>query len=459
MNPMIEWKRIVKPLKTSSLLIPLMASCLALLPKAQAVIPPPDGGYSNFTTAEGANALLHLTSGVGNTALGWSSLFSDTTASYNTGVGAGALALNNADQNTAIGAGALFLNTVGTGNTANGALALLHNDTGQGNTAIGTDALLDNTTGSFSTATGFGALVHNNTNANTANGALALQNNTSGFANTAIGGQALQSNQGGSDNTATGFQALLFNLASDNTGFGYQALSSNTTGSGNMAMGHQALFNNHDGSVNTAIGWNALLQNISGSDNIALGANAGSLITGDHNIVIADSGAAAESGTIRIGNNIHHTRAFIAGIHGVNTSGGTPVYINPSGQLGTATSSARFKEQIHGMDKASEAVLALRPVTFRYKKEMDPAGTAQFGLVAEEVEKVKPDLVLRDKDGRPYTVRYDAVNAMLLNEFLKEHRKVQELERQVEKLAAGLEKLSAQVQLKNPAAQVAANQK
>jgi Chaperone of endosialidase len=203
-----------------------------------------------------------------------------------------------------------------------------------------------------------------------------------------------------------------------------------------------------------AIGQNALFQNTSGSDNIALGTDAGiSLTTGSHNIDIADSGVAG------IGNDTHHTRAFIAGIHGVNVSGGTAVYINSSGQLGTATSSARFKEDIHGMDKASEAVLALRPVTFRYKKEMDPARTAQFGLVAEQVEKVKPDLVVRDKDGRPYTVRYEAVNAMLLNEFLKEHRKVQELEKRIEKLAAGLQKVSGQIELSNPAPQMAANQR
>jgi hypothetical protein len=126
---------------------------------------------------------------------------------------------------------------------------------------------------------------------------------------------------------------------------------------------------------------------------------------------------------------------------------GTPVFINEVGQLGTTTSSRRFKEEIKPMEHSSEAVFALKPVTFRYKKAIDPAGTSQFGLVAEEVEKVNRDLVVRDKEGKPYTVRYDQVNAMLLNEFLKEHREVQDLKTQVKALSAGLQKVSAQLQL------------
>jgi Chaperone of endosialidase len=464
MNPMIQPKRTVKSGITGTLLILLTFVWFAPSPQAFGVVPPPDGGYANFTTAEGTKALLHLTSGVANTGLGWSSLLNVTTGSFNTGVGAGALALNTADSNTATGTAALLLNTIGTENTANGTAALLNNSNGisnsafgafalnsnvggNSNTAVGDSALFLNNTGDFNTAMGSFALGSNTTGSdNTAVGAGALENNT-GSENTAIGSQALLFNTAGNHNTATGFQALQANSADDNTALGHQALFFNTTGSGNTAMGLQALLNSNDGNLNTAIGWNALLQNTSGSDNIALGADAGlNLTTGDHNIVIGDSGVAGESGTIRIGNNIHTTRAFIAGIHGVITSGGTAVYINPSGQLGTATSSARFKEDIHSMDKASEAVLALRPVTFRYHKKIDPAGISQFGLVAEDVEKVNPDLIVRDNEGKPYSVRYEQVNAMLLNEFLKEHQKVDAQQKQIDTLITQLKQQEARIQ-------------
>jgi O-acetylhomoserine/O-acetylserine sulfhydrylase-like pyridoxal-dependent enzyme len=160
-----------------------------------------------------------------------------------------------------------------------------------------------------------------------------------------------------------------------------------------------------------------------------LGYTAGSnLTTGSNNIDIGNSGVAAEANTIRIGIAGTQTTTFIAGISGATASGGAAVFVNASGQLGTATSSRRFKQEIKPMDQASEAILALRPVTFRYKQEIDPKGIPQFGLVAEEVEQVNPDLVVRDAEGKVYTVRYEAVNAMLLNEFLKQHRKVEELE-------------------------------
>ena len=163
-----------------------------------------------------------------------------------------------------------------------------------------------------------------------------------------------------------------------------------------------------------------------GSNNIALGSFAGSnLTTGDNNIDIGNSGAGAESDTIRIGDSALQNRTFVAGISGIPITG-TTVVVNGSGQLGVSPSSQRFKDEIKTMDKASEAILALKPVTFRYKKEIDPARISQFGLVAEEVEKVNPDLVVRDKEGKPYSVRYDQVNAMLLNEFLKQHRTVEE---------------------------------
>ena len=379
-----------------------------------AVVPPPDGGYPNFTTAEGQNALKSLTSGAGNTAVGWSSLFSVATANFNTAVGAGTLALNTSDQNTATGAAALLSNSGGFQNTANGAFALLFNTTGSFNTAIGDSALYSNVNGLGNTATGVSA----------------LQSNTTGGFNTATGNGALLNNMTGSSNTATG------------TG----ALSANTVGEDNTAQGYQALFNNVDGSLNTAIGWQALQNNTSGSDNIALGVNAGiALTTGSHNIDIGDSGVAGESGTIRIGNTTHATQAFVAGISGGTVPAGVAVIVDVNGHLGTNVSSARFKHEIKPMDKASEAILALRPVTFRYKKELDPNGIPQFGLVAEDVAKVNPDLVARDAKGELYTVRYEAVNAMLLNEFLKEHAAVQELKKEIAALKAVFQKLSAQI--------------
>src|SRR5215470_15461916 len=260
-------------------------------------------------------------------------------------------------------------------NTAFGVNALL-GDTGQGNTAIGWSALHSNTTGIFNAAIGYDALF----------------DNTTGLFNTAIGGGALNFNTTGNFNTATGDQALLFN----------------TTG-------------NH----NTAIGFNALMNNAHGSRNIALGNLAGGRLTnGDNNIDIGNYGQRSDSDTIRVGHT--QTATFIAGISGATVPTGIAVIIDTDGHLGTTTSSARFKEEIKPMDKASEAILALKPVTFRYKRELDPAGIPQFGLVAEEVEKVNSDLVARDDEGKPYTVRYEAVNAMLLNEFLKEHRKIQE---------------------------------
>jgi hypothetical protein len=196
----------------------------------------------------------------------------------------------------------------------------------------------------------------------------------------------------------------------------------------------------------------ALSENTNGGDNIGLGFNAGaSLTTGSHNIYIGNLGVAGESSTIRIGDRTS-TRTFIAGIRGVAVTG-SPVVIGDGGQLGATPSSGRFKDDVKPMDKTSEAILALKPVTFHYKHELDPAGIPQFGLVAEDVEKVNPNLVARDEQGKPYSVCYEAVNAMLLNEFLKEHRKVEQLQKQVEALTAGLQKVSAQLELSKPAPQ------
>jgi len=400
------------PLRYDLFLIPLVLAAFALSPAAQAQLsPPPDGGYDGNNTAEGTDALFSLTTGTDNTAIGFDALYSNTTG----------------DSNTATGSGALMSDTTGVRNTADGFAALESNTTGERNTATGRAALVNNTIG----------------------------NN-----NTADGHDALFSNGSGIRNTATGSFALF----------------SNTTGPNNTAIGYFALFSNTTGNSNTASGYDALLNNTTGVGNIALGNFAGAnLTTGNNNIDIGNQGVAGETGTIRIGVVGTQTATFVAGIMRKTVPMSTPVFVNANGQLGTTPSSARFKDEIKPMDKASEAILALKPVAFRYKKEIDPKGVPQFGLVAEEVEKVNPNLVVRDEKGQIYTVRYDAVNAMLLNEFLKEHRKVQELEatiakqqkefqamaghqqKQIEALTAGLQKVSAQVEMSRPAPQTVVN--
>ena len=271
-----------------------------------------------------------------------------------------------------------------------------------GNTAEGQAALLSLTTGGFNTAVGF----------------FSLRANTSGSLNTAIGAGTLLANTG-DNNAATGAGALLSNTTGTvNTANGAFALFSNTIGIGNTAIGRQALFSNTTGSQNTAIGINALYFNTMGSSNVALGINAGTDVTTANNVICI--------GADEHGANLSNS-CFIGNIRGVPTGIGdaVSVVIDSNGQLGTLSSSRRFKKDIKPMDEASEAILALKPVTFHYKNHKD--ATPQFGLIAEEVGEANPDLVVRDEKGEIYTVRYDAVNAMLLNEFLKEHKKVQEL--------------------------------
>jgi hypothetical protein len=319
-----------------------------------------------------------------------------------------------------------------------GAGALSNNTTGFGNTATGEDVLSSNTIGSVNTATGVSA----------------LRNNTTGTQNTATGVDALENNRTGPNNTANGFKALQSNTEGmENTASGVQALYSNTLGFQNTAIGAHALSFNVHGHNNTAIGFEALLNN-TGSLNIAVGNGAGrNLTTSINNIDIGNAGVAGESSTIRIGRQGTQTRTLIAGINGAAMPGGTGVVIDANGRLGVKPSSKRFKDEIKPMDKASEAILALKPVTFRYKHELDPEGVPQFGLVAEDVAKVNPDLVVKDAEGKIYTVRYEAVNAMLLNEFLKEHATVQDLKKEIAALKAGLQKVSAQVELTKPAPQ------
>jgi hypothetical protein len=314
-------------------------------------------------------------------------------------------------------------------------------DLANNNTFLGDNALINNTNGIFNTATGHNALLNNTTGLeNTATGSSALVGNRGGNYNTGTGVQALYSNHGGSGNTATGYQALFNDRGFDFNGlqFGYQ----------NTATGVQALYNNTTGNYN-----------------IAIGSSAGSnLTTGSNNIDIGALGVAGESNTIRIGRGGIQTKAFMQGIHGATVASGATVIVGSDGHLGTINSSARFKDEIKPMDTASKAILALKPVTFRYMKELDPESIPQFGLVAEEVAKVNPALVARDSKGEVYTVRYEAVNAMLLNEFLKEHRRVQELEanaarqqKQIEALTAGLQKVSAQLELRKAAPQTVLN--
>ena len=356
------------------------AACFWLLPRAQAVNPPPDGCYPNFTTAEGCNALNSLTTGVGNTGVGSYSLYLNTSGGSNTGIGAVALALNNADFNTAVGTAALLLNTTGSENTAVGTNALLHNDSGSENNAFGANALSSNVEGAFNNAHGRNALAANTGTENNAFGDLAMENNTSGNSNTAIGDDALRNCVDGSSNVAVGDEA--------GTGLG-----------------------------------------VSVSNCIAIGA------PGEGPFAVLDN------------------TCFIGHIFGEAVSDpGTQVqvYVDQFNVVGVFNSSRRFKHDIKPMEKASETLHRLKPVTFKFNS--DWKGTTQYGLIAEEVAEVDPQLVVRGKDGEVQTVHYEQINNMLLNEFLKEHKKVQALEATVAQQQKGMEVLTAQ--LKEQAAQI-----
>jgi hypothetical protein len=427
-----------RKLRLICLIVPL-AVCIGLLPSARAT--DTDGALPNGNNADGIGVLTSLTTGAWNSGFGFEALNHDTIGSLN----------------TATGLRALFNNTEGTANTANGMMALFSNTTGVNNVAVGAQALVFNTDGENNTAVGTQAL-SSNTSAeqNTAIGALALLNHISGNGNTAIGANALSSDATGQVNTAIGAGALFtvnsgFN-GSFNTATGAGALFNNT-GADNTANGAGALGNNTSGHDNTAVGVSALPNNTTGSSNIAVGAFAGQAVT-------------TASGTISIGVQGSNTdnSCFIGWIFGASSPGGSAVFIDANDRLGTVTSSKRFKEEIQPMDKASEALFSLKPVSFRYKKDIDPAGIPQLGLVAEEVEEINPDLVVRDKQGKAYSVRYDQVNAMLLNEFLKEHKKVEELEgivtalaATVKEQAAQIQKVSAQLEVNKPAPQMVRN--
>jgi hypothetical protein len=441
MNPFIRRTTILP------VLIGLTFVCFGLLPQMQALSPPPDGCYPNYTTAEGCNALSLLTTGAGNTGFGWYALFSAGASNFNTAVGGGALALNTADSNTAVGAAALLLNTTGNENTAVGTDAMVFNDSGALNTAVGGFALFNNGTGTLNTAIGDGA----------------LRDNIDGSLNTAVGGGALSHNLA-TGLTAVGGDALFSNTSgTNNTAVGTLALSSNTIGSFNTASGDSALHSNTEGSINTAIGQDALYANTTGIQNTALGVDAGgNATTGNGNVYIGYEmrGAAGES---------NHT--YIKNINDTTVSGGGTDTVTVSlstGLLGHLTSSRRYKENIKPMNDASTALYRLQPVSYRYKKEIDATRSPAFGLIAEDVAAVNPALVARNAQGQPESVHYEMVNAMLLNEFLKEHRKVQELEATVARQHEDLEiavtelkgqirKVTAQLELSKTAPQTVLN--
>jgi trimeric autotransporter adhesin len=348
----------------------------ALSPMAQAVVPPPGGGYPGYNTAEGQNALFSRTTGVYNTALGAFTLYSDTTGSGNTAVGINGLRNNvTGGFNTAVGLNALFTNngdpTVGQGSD---------------NCAVGAYALFANTTA----------------NNNTADGAFALSANNTGFGNTGIGSHALERN---------------------------------TVGGGNTAIGQAALNENVTGSFNTAVGTGALLV-ANGDSNTVVGSGAGGNVGGANHVICIGQGVA--------GANMNNS-CYVGSIW--NQPGGSqPVYVNSDGKLGLQVSSRRFKDEIKPMAQASEVIYSLEPVSFRYKPEIEPTRPRGFGLIAEDVEKLNPDLVTRGADGKVNSVRYDAVNAMLLNEFLKAHRKMEEQQEQIDALTTQLKQQAKQLQ-------------
>jgi hypothetical protein len=306
----------------------------------------------------------------------------------------------------------------------------LHNDTtGYSNIGVGFASLFNNTTGTCNVGIGTNALIANTTgNFNVAIGEEALQGHTTPFDNVAIGTGAMSQGTKGEYNVAVGDTAMAFANGSENVAIGDGAM--------NMANGNE----------NIGIGQQAGL-NFAGHNNIAIGQYAGlNVTTGKNNIEIANQGLETDSGVIRLGTEKSQTAVYIAGIRGTALAAGVAVGISSDGQLGVRASSARFKEAIQPMDKASEVLLSLKPVTFRYKKELDPDALPQFGLVAEEVAKVDPDLVVRDEAGKPFTVRYEEVNAMMLNEFLKAHRTLEEQRAEIGELKAALAEVKSTLQ-------------
>ena len=410
-----------------------------------------DNGTQN--TALGLGALASNTVGPRNTAIGYGALYSNTTSPSSTAVGFNALRNGTGDpsyglQSTAVGAYALYSNGPGYRNTAIGSQALRYNTTARNNTAVGTDALIFNTIGSYNTAVGSAALAENTVGeANTALGHNALIFNTTGYDNTAVGRAALEANTYGYRNTAIGAGALQSNtIGIRNIALGYSALKTNQINSQNTAVGYNAL-RDSTGPDNTAIGHYALRQNTTGGTNVAVGYRAGfNISTGGDNIMIANEGTAADTGIIRFGTPPLQSATYIAGIRGVTTGNmnAITVLIDSAGQLGTASSSRRDKEDILDMGGASSKLFELRPVTFRYKKaSVSGEKPLRYGLIAEEVLEVFPELVAFDEEGQSETVLYRLLTPMLLNELQKQQRLNEEQNEQLARLRGRLVRLEA----------------
>jgi polyhydroxyalkanoate synthesis regulator phasin len=353
-------------------------------------------------SAFGAGALNGNLGGVGNTGVGYQAIYSNQSGSYNTSVGWASLWENNSGSaNTGTGYQALG-NQTGSNNSAFGYSALQGSvaagviSTGGFNTAVGSVALYGNSTGSYNSATGSQALYTNTAgNYNTANGANALLANTSGSYATALGAYALRANTTGESNT----------------GFGAYALPANTTGGNNIGIGVQSLYQNATGSNNIAVGFQA----------------AYNLINGSNTIEIGSAGAAGDKNLIRLGTQGTQTEAIIAGVYG-STVTGSAVYVTSAGKLGVLASSERYKTAIAPMGSNSEKLQQLRPVTFQLKN--DPSGAVQYGLIAEEVNKVYPELVIRDDLGTIQGLRYEELTPMLLNEVQKQQARIEALSNQ-----------------------------
>ena len=333
-----------------------------------------------------------------------------------------------------MGYGALNLNSTASNSTAVGFWALKNNTVGS-NTAVGASALAANTTGGSNTAVGYEALTAN----------------TTGAQNAAFGYEALTANTTGAGNTALGYGALIATTGSSNTAVGSDAGYSMTAGAGNTVVGAEAGYSPITGDNNTGVGAYALYSLTSGSANIALGLNAGSsLAAGSNNIDIGNQGLSADANIIRIGVQDTQSATYIAGIYGNAVSGQT-VTVDSTGQLGVASiSSRRYKQDILDMGDTTDVVMGLRPVRFRYKA-LGPDSPEHYGLIAEEVQEVAPELVGHGQDGQIDSVYYDKVNAMLLNEVQKQHRLIEsqtkdletqrDLIRQLESRLASLEEL------------------
>ena len=368
----------------------------------------------------GPEALLNNTTGNNNTAVGFLALGNSKTSS----------------DNTAIGTQTLYTNTTGHDNTASGVQALFSNTTGYFNTATGVEAIYSNVTGYYNTAVGYGALASNTGptatyskggTSNTALGYETLAANITGWQNTAVGESVLTSNTIGAHNTGIGEDSLYGNLSGNhNTAWGESTLYNNVSGNDNVAGGYYAL-NTTTGSGNAAIGHQASMNLVAGDYNTAIGYQAGyGLSSGSHNIYVASAGASTESYMIRMGTQGKHLGTYIAGISEVTASGGAAVYINSSGQLGTLPSSQRFKKDIKSLETISEQILNLRPVTFRYKQADEKGGfPTQFGLIAEEVAKILPELVEFDEQGKPLSVFYHLLTPLLLAELQRGHVETQ----------------------------------